>query len=108
MNGVLAEIGADDIPQVLVYNKIDLNGGAPRVERDEYGKIARIWISARQGLGLDLVAGGARRTRCCGKPSSRQRVPRRHDTDQIIMSIYWQSFRGACRRRAGAASIGAS
>jgi GTP-binding protein HflX len=55
VNGVLAEIGAAQIPQVLVYNKIDLSGGEPRVERDEYGKIGRVWISAREGLGLDLV-----------------------------------------------------
>ena len=55
VNSVLVEIGADHIPQVLVYNKIDLSGGDARVERDEYGKIGRIWISARQGLGLDLA-----------------------------------------------------
>jgi len=55
VNLVLAEIGADRIPQVLVYNKIDLNGAAPRIERDEYGKISGIWISARTGAGLDLV-----------------------------------------------------
>jgi GTP-binding protein HflX len=55
VNAVLAEIGADHIPQVLVYNKIDLNGGEPRVERDEYGKISGLWISARQGSGLDLA-----------------------------------------------------
>ncbi len=55
VNAVLAEIGADHITQVLVYNKIDLTGAAPKVERDEYGKIARIWISAQQGLGLDLA-----------------------------------------------------
>ena len=55
VNGVLAEIGADRIPQVLVYNKIDLNGAAPRIERDEYGKISGIWISAKTGSGLDLV-----------------------------------------------------
>ena len=55
VNLVLAEIGADRIPQVLVYNKIDLSGGAPRIERDEYGKISGIWISARTGSGLDLV-----------------------------------------------------
>jgi len=55
VNLVLAEIGADRIPQVLVYNKIDLNGAAPRIERDEYGKISGIWISARTGSGLDLV-----------------------------------------------------
>ena len=55
VNAVLAEIGADHIPQILAYNKIDLTGGEPRVERDEYGKIARVWISAGQELGLDLA-----------------------------------------------------
>ena len=55
VNAVLAEIGADRIPQLLVYNKIDLSGAPPRSERDEYGKIGRIWISARDGSGLDLT-----------------------------------------------------
>jgi GTP-binding protein HflX len=55
VNEVLAEIGADSIPQVLVLNKIDLTQLTPRVERDEYGKIARIWISAESGSGLDSV-----------------------------------------------------
>jgi GTPase len=55
VNQVLAEIGADTIPQVLVMNKIDLTAFAPRVERDEYGKLARIWISAETGAGLDSV-----------------------------------------------------
>ena len=55
VNLVLAEIGADRIPQVLVYNKIDLNGAAPRIERDEYSKISGIWISAKTGSGLDQV-----------------------------------------------------
>ena len=55
VNEVLAEIGADSIPQVLVMNKIDLTRLPPRVERDEYGKIARIWISAESGSGLDSV-----------------------------------------------------
>jgi len=55
VNLVLAEIGAEPIPQVLVYNKIDLNGAVPRIERDECGKISSIWISAKTGSGLDLV-----------------------------------------------------
>ena len=55
VNEVLAEIGADAIPQVLVMNKIDLTQFSPRVERDEYGKISRIWISAETGSGLDSV-----------------------------------------------------
>jgi len=55
VNQVLAEIGADSIPQLLVLNKIDLTALTPRVARDEYGKIARIWISAESGSGLDSV-----------------------------------------------------
>ena len=55
VNDVLAEIGAHAIPQVLVLNKIDLTQLGPRVERDEYGKIARVWISAESGSGLDAL-----------------------------------------------------
>jgi len=55
VNTVLAEIGAEAIPQVLVMNKIDLTQLSPRVERDEYGKIARTWVSAESGSGLDSV-----------------------------------------------------
>jgi GTP-binding protein HflX len=52
VNKVLAEIGAQAIPQIVVYNKIDLQGLAPGVQRDEYGKIASIHLSARTGAGL--------------------------------------------------------
>lgn len=55
VNLVLAEIGAAHIPQVLVMNKIDMTGLAPRVDRDEYGKITRIWLSAASGSGMDLL-----------------------------------------------------
>ncbi|BAN35612.1 GTP-binding proten HflX [Sulfuricella denitrificans skB26] len=55
VNKVLAEIGADHIPQLMVLNKIDVNGLAPGVERDEYGRISRIWVSARTGEGFDLL-----------------------------------------------------
>ena len=55
VNKVLAEIGADRIPQLMVLNKIDVNGLAPGLERDEYGRIARIWVSARTGEGFDLL-----------------------------------------------------
>jgi GTP-binding protein HflX len=53
VNKVLEEIGAQDIPQILVLNKIDLQDVAPGVERDEYGRIATIRLSARTGAGLD-------------------------------------------------------
>jgi GTP-binding protein HflX len=55
VNAVLAEIGAESIPQVLVANKIDLTHLPPRVERDEYGKISRVWLSAETGSGLASV-----------------------------------------------------
>lgn len=53
VNKVLTEIGAADIPQVLVFNKIDLTDVPPSVQRDDYGKIARVFLSARSGAGLD-------------------------------------------------------
>jgi len=55
VNKVLAEIGADHIPQLMVLNKIDVNGLAPGLERDEYGRIGRIWVSARTGEGFSLL-----------------------------------------------------
>jgi len=53
VNKVLAEIGAQNIPQIVVYNKIDLQGMPATVKRDEYGKIASIHLSAKTGAGLD-------------------------------------------------------
>ena len=55
VNKVLAEIGADAIPQVLVWNKIDLTGVPPGLDRDEYGKIRRVCLSAKTGVGLDFL-----------------------------------------------------
>ena len=52
---MLAEIGADRVPQVLVYNKIDAAGLEPGVERDACGKIASIRVSALTGAGIDRV-----------------------------------------------------
>lgn len=52
VNHVLAEIGAESVPQLLVYNKIDLSGGEPEVVLDECGRIARVMVSARTGDGL--------------------------------------------------------
>ncbi len=57
VNAVLAEIGADHIPQILVWNKIDVAGLAPSVERDEYDKIRRVFVSAQTGAGIDLLRG---------------------------------------------------
>jgi GTP-binding protein HflX len=55
VNKVLAEIGAADVPQLTVQNKLDLTGLPPAVERDEYGRIWRVRLSAVSGDGLPLL-----------------------------------------------------
>ncbi|URF02899.1 GTPase HflX [Cupriavidus campinensis] len=59
VNRVLAEINASDIPQIVVMNKIDaapeLLEQGPRVERDEDGVPKRVFLSAREGMGLDAL-----------------------------------------------------
>ena len=56
VNAVLKEIGADQIPHLMVYNKIDLMGDfAPRIDRDDDGRPVRVWLSARTGEGVDLL-----------------------------------------------------
>ena len=53
---VLEEIGAREIPQIIVYNKIDRLELEPRIDRDEAGRAQAVWISAEKRLGLDLLA----------------------------------------------------
>ncbi len=52
---VLAQIGAADIPQVVVFNKIDATGEAARIERGDGRVLARVWLSARTGAGVELL-----------------------------------------------------
>lgn len=49
---VLREIKADRVPQILVMNQIDRSGMQAGIERDEYGRISRVRISAKTGQGL--------------------------------------------------------
>ncbi|SEN08490.1 GTPase HflX [Nitrosomonas marina] len=58
VNKLLAEIGADKIPQIMVYNKIDLCDSPAKCVgfmRDEYDRISRIRLSAKTGEGLDFI-----------------------------------------------------
>jgi GTP-binding protein HflX len=53
---VLGEIGANELPMLEVYNKIDLvEGVEPQIQRDGDGKPERVWLSARDGKGLELL-----------------------------------------------------
>ncbi|MGC2457881.1 MAG: GTPase HflX [Gallionellaceae bacterium] len=53
VNKVLQEIDAQHIPQILVFNKIDLQDMPAGVRRDENGRIERIFLSAKTGAGID-------------------------------------------------------
>ncbi len=57
---VLAEVGAGELPQLLVYNKIDrIDGAQPRHDAQDGiadpARRERVWLSARDGTGLDLL-----------------------------------------------------
>lgn len=53
VNKVLKEIDAGDIPQLLVFNKVDLTDMPAGVQRDDCDKIARVFLSAVTGVGLN-------------------------------------------------------
>ena len=68
---VLEEIGANDLPQLLVFNKIDrlatIDEGeskafAPRVDSMDAGRTPRVWVSAMRNAGLDLLRDTLART----------------------------------------------
>ena len=57
---VLAEIGAHDVPQIVVYNKLDALQAQPRalvdwIARDNGTLVPRVFVSATQGTGLDRL-----------------------------------------------------
>jgi GTP-binding protein HflX len=53
VNDVLEEIDAQDVQQLLVYNKIDLIEESPRIDRDSEGRPVRVWISSLTGAGIE-------------------------------------------------------
>ncbi len=75
VNKVLAEIDAADIPQLPVWNKIDLTVLQPAVERDEYGRISRVLVSARTGAGLAGMRGAIAEAAQLRKPARHTQNP---------------------------------
>jgi len=72
---VLTEIGAAEIPTILVYNKIDRLDLPPRVERDAHGTIARVFVSATERAGLDALRGAIAETgQIAGNNASNQQT----------------------------------
>ena len=54
VDSVLEQIGAAQIPQLIVYNKIDRLEIAPRIERDAEGRAQAAWVCAQRAEGLEL------------------------------------------------------
>ncbi len=55
VDGVLREIGADAVPVIMVFNKIDLTEIREHVERGADGRVDRVWLSAHTGAGVDAL-----------------------------------------------------
>lgn len=56
VESVLAQIDADTLPTLVIMNKIDLlEDFSPRIDRDEAGMPIRVWISAANAIGIDLL-----------------------------------------------------
>lgn len=55
VHDVLAEIGAEEIPRLEVFNKLDLLEQEPRIDRNADGVPIRVWVSAVTGAGTDLM-----------------------------------------------------
>ncbi|HEY8940267.1 MAG TPA: ribosome rescue GTPase HflX [Cellvibrio sp.] len=54
---VLEEIDAAELPQLRVYNKVDLLADTePHIDRDDAGKPVAVWLSAQTGDGCELLA----------------------------------------------------
>jgi GTP-binding protein HflX len=74
VNGVLEEIGASEIPQIILYNKIDRLQSEPRIDRDAAQRATAVWISAEKRLGLELLARAARLRVPAGAGALRSRL----------------------------------
>jgi GTP-binding protein HflX len=55
VEGVLCEIGALDIPRMIVFNKIDLTADDPDVVSAGSGLPSKLWLSAATGVGTELL-----------------------------------------------------
>ena len=83
VEAVLQQIGADGVPRLEVFNKIDLLSDVePHLDRDETGQVRRVWCSARTGAGLDLLIEALRE---------------RFHEQQIVKSIHLEAGEGRLR-----------
>ena len=99
VNAVLAEIGADPIPQIIVYNKIDRLQQPAAIERDEAGMPSAVWISAEKRLGLDLLTSAIAERLSRFARRARVRLPAERRRAALAALCRQGRPRGAYRRR---------
>jgi len=85
VDAVLGEIGAATVPQIMVWNKADASGLEPGVERDEYGKISRVRLSARTGAGVELLREALIEAASAGNASPAD--AKNHETDDPVADL---------------------
>lgn len=79
VDDVLLEIEANEVPTLLVMNKIDnLEGQQPRIERDDEGVPRAVWVSAMDGLGIELLFAALTERLVSQIVEYRLRVPPQH------------------------------
>ncbi|HEY9146558.1 MAG TPA: GTPase HflX [Thiobacillus sp.] len=83
---VLGEIGADAVPQLRVYNKLDLTGVAPGVGRDEYGKLQSVYVSAQTGAGLELLRDALSEILLAGRVQGEAGAPDENTPQPTVLS----------------------
>ncbi len=86
VRSVLEEIGAHEIPQLLVYNKIDLLERAPRIDRNAEGVPERVWLSAVTGEGVELLRQAM--TELLGKDMVEQQLELSPDQGRLRAALY--------------------
>ena len=55
VNNVIHELGAEDVPQLEIMNKIDLTEQSAHFEKTHDGLPSRIWLSAITGEGIEAL-----------------------------------------------------
>lgn len=88
VEAVLKEIGADAIPRLDVYNKIDQLGVEPRLDSDADGRARRVWLSARDAQGLPLLLQAI--AQYLGNDILHCRLPLRPDQGGVRAAFYRQ------------------
>ncbi len=89
VDAVLNEIHADNIPALLIFNKIDqLNKFIPRIDRNAEGIPWRVWVSAKTGDGLVLLRQAIQE--CLAKEIIYDEIILSHDMGKLRSELYRQ------------------